>query len=34
MKKLVIYVHGKGGNINEANHYKSLFIEYDVNGFD
>lgn len=34
MKKLVIYVHGKGGNINEANHYKSLFIEYDVIGFD
>ena len=34
MKKLVIYVHGKEGNINEANHYKSLFIEYDVIGFD
>ena len=34
MKKLVIYVHGKGGNAEEANHYKSLFNDYDVIGFD
>jgi len=34
MKKIVIYVHGKGGNAEEANHYKSLFNDYDVIGFD
>ena len=34
MKKLVIYVHGKGGTAEEANHYKSLFPESDVIGFD
>jgi hypothetical protein len=34
MKKLVIYVHGKGGNADEALHYKSLFPEADVLGFD
>lgn len=34
MKKLLIYIHGKGGNALEANHYKSLFNGYDVIGFD
>lgn len=34
MKKLVIYIHGKGGNADEANHYKPLFPDFDVIGFD
>lgn len=34
MKKLVVYVHGKGGNASEAMHYKPLFAECDVTGFD
>ncbi len=34
MKNLVIYVHGKGGNADEALHYKSLFPDADVLGFD
>lgn len=34
MKKLMIYVHGKGGNAREAEHYKQLFSNCDVVGFD
>ena len=34
MKSLVIYVHGKGGNADEALHYKGLFPDADVLGFD
>ena len=34
MKKLVVYVHGKGGSADEALHYKSLFPDADVLGFD
>lgn len=34
MKQLVIYVHGKGGSIKEAKHYRSLFVDFDVIGFD
>ena len=34
MKKGMIYIHGKGGNVGEADHYKALFPEYDVIGFD
>ena len=34
MKKAVLYIHGKGGSANEAEHYKGLFPEYDVIGFD
>ena len=34
MKHLVIYVHGKGGNAEEATHYQSLFAESDDIGFD
>ena len=34
MKRLVLYIHGKGGSPLEAEHYKSLFLGYDVVGFD
>ena len=34
MKQIVIYVHGKGGNSDEAKHYQPLFAESDVIGFD
>lgn len=34
MKQLVIYIHGKGGNAEEAEHYQPLFKESDVIGFD
>ncbi|WP_405339207.1 alpha/beta hydrolase [Fibrobacter sp.] len=34
MKSLIIYIHGKGGNADEALHYKSLFPDCDVIGFD
>ena len=33
MKK-IIYVHGKGGSAEEAQHYKTLFPEHEVIGFD
>lgn len=34
MRRLVIYVHGKGGSADEANHYRSFFTDSDVIGFD
>ncbi|MBP5585427.1 MAG: alpha/beta hydrolase [Lentisphaeria bacterium] len=34
MKHPVIYVHGKGGSADEAEHYRSLFDECEVVGFD
>lgn len=34
MNQLVIYVHGKGGSSEESEHYKPLFNESDVIGFD
>ena len=35
MKKAAVYIHGKGGSIDEANHYKKFFDgNYDVAGFD
>lgn len=34
MKKSIIYIHGKGGNAEEAVHYKTIFLDYDVIGFD
>ena len=34
MRRLVIYVHGKGGSAKEAKHYQPLFAESDVIGFD
>ena len=33
-EKAVIYIHGKGGNAAEADHYKKLFPQYEVIGFD
>ncbi len=34
MKVAIIYIHGKGGNAEEATHYKPLFPAFDVIGFD
>lgn len=34
MKSLVVYVHGKGGAAEEAAHYKPLFPNSEVIGFD
>ncbi len=34
MKNIVIYVHGKGGSAEEAAHYKPLFLQSEVIGFD
>ena len=34
MKKAIIYIHGNGGNAEEAAHYKPLFPDFDVLGFD
>ncbi len=34
MENLVLYIHGKGGNSLEAEHYKNLFSYYDVKGLD
>jgi len=31
---VVLYVHGKGGNASEAEHYRALFPQADVVGFD
>ena len=31
---LVLYVHGKGGSAHEAGHYKMLFPNHEVIGFD
>lgn len=33
-KRAVIYIHGKGGTIEEADHYRPLFSDWDVIGFD
>lgn len=34
MKNIVIYVHGKGGSAQEAEHYGTLFPDAEVVGFD
>ncbi len=34
MKNITVYIHGQGGNAAEAEHYKPLFKESDVVGFD
>ena len=34
MNKIILYIHGKGGNAAEAEHYKSLFPECEVVGLD
>lgn len=33
-KKVVIYIHGKGGSADESRHYEPLFPDYRVFGFD
>lgn len=34
MKKLVLYVHGKGGSAAESEHYRALFPDCEVMGLD
>ncbi len=34
MKKAIMYMHGKGGNAGEAEHYKDLCPGYEVYGMD
>jgi len=34
MKHVVVYVHGKGGAADEAEHYRPLFPGHEVIGFD
>lgn len=34
MNKIILYIHGKGGNTAEAEHYKPLFPNCEVVGFD
>lgn len=34
MKKVVVYIHGKGGNPEEAEHYRQILWGYTVVGFD
>ena len=34
MKKAILYIHGKDGTSQEAEHYTPLFPEYDVFGLD
>ena len=34
MKDFIVYVHGKGGSAQEAEHYKTLFPNDEVIGFD
>ena len=35
MKNVIIYVHGKGGNTEEANYYRKFFNDdFDIIGFD
>lgn len=34
MDKIVVYIHGQNGSIEEAKHYKPLFSDCEVIGFD
>ncbi|MBP0990888.1 MAG: alpha/beta hydrolase [Oscillospiraceae bacterium] len=34
MKKLVIYIHGKGGKADDAERYRRTFLDSEVIGFD
>ena len=34
MNKVIVYIHGQGGNAKEADHYKALFRGCDVMGLD
>lgn len=34
MKKCLVYIHGKGGSAQEAEHYKPLFESFEIIGFE
>ena len=34
MKKALLYIHGKGGSVEEANHYQKMLPDYDIFGLD
>lgn len=34
MEDVIVYIHGKGGNAEEAEHFKRFFPDCDVIGFD
>ena len=34
MEEIIVYVHGKGGSAEEAEHYRALFPNSEVIGFD
>ena len=34
MNKTIVYIHGKGGSAEEAEHYKSVCVGYDVIGIE
>ena len=34
MEEIIVYVHGKGGSAGEAEHYRALFPNSEVIGFD
>ena len=34
MDKVIVYIHGQGGSVEEAEHYRPLFADSDVIGFD
>ncbi len=34
MADLILYIHGKGGSAEEAEHYKALFPDCEVIGLD
>jgi len=34
LSEIILYIHGKGGNAAEAEHYRPLFPDADVIGFD
>mgnify|MGYP003301095410 CR=1 FL=1 len=34
MNNVIVYIHGKGGNADEARHFRRFFPDCDVIGFD
>ena len=34
MRKVILYIHGKNGNANEANHFKTICNKYSILGLD
>lgn len=34
MRRLLLYIHGKNGSVEEAEHYKTIFTDYDVIGLN